>query len=47
MAQYCTLKALFFFFGFSLHFPENKGGGVKNVTLFFFFNEGFPKGRPN
>ena len=38
-----------FFFCFSLHYPENRGGGgsdpnVKNVTLFsFFFFEGFPK----
>ena len=47
IAQYCTLKALFlFFFGFSLHFPQNRGGSdpsVKNFTLFFFLNEGFPK----
>ena len=36
LALHCTLKA--FFFGFSLHFPENRGGGsdpsVTNVTLF-------------
>ena len=31
------------FFGFSLHFAENRGGSdlsVKNVTHFFFLNEG-------
>ena len=34
MALYCTLKALK---GFSLHFPENRGGSDPSVKMLHFF----------